>query len=72
MGDYCGSQTAMMPRRKRTRAQDRVARIATERRRNRDARTARRETLSGAEPAVVAGDPDPPPSEPARLARSSA
>ncbi|WP_156765353.1 HNH endonuclease signature motif containing protein, partial [Mycobacterium sp. 1245852.3] len=29
--DYCAERTAMMPRRRRTRAQDRAARVATER-----------------------------------------
>ncbi|BDE13973.1 hypothetical protein Mkiyose1665_04230 [Mycobacterium kiyosense] len=38
--DYCAERTAMMPRRRRTRAQDRATRIATERRHNRQARTA--------------------------------
>ncbi|ORA06516.1 HNH endonuclease signature motif containing protein, partial [Mycobacterium arosiense] len=33
--DYCADRTAMMPTRRRTRAQDRAARIATERRHNR-------------------------------------
>jgi hypothetical protein len=51
----------MMPKRRRTRAQDRAYRIATERRANRDARTARR-----AQPVSYFGpappdDDDPPP-----------
>jgi uncharacterized protein DUF222 len=37
--DYCGERTAMMPRRRRTRAQHHAQRIATERRHNRDVRT---------------------------------
>jgi hypothetical protein len=40
--DYCGQRSAMMPKRRRTRAQDRAHRITTERRQNHDARTAHR------------------------------
>ena len=40
--DHCGERTAMMPKRRRTRAQNRAHRIAAERRQNHDARTARR------------------------------
>ena len=40
--DYCAERTAMMPKRTRTRAQNRANRIATERRHNREARQARR------------------------------
>ena len=40
--DYCVERTAMMPKRRRTRAQNRAARVAAERRHNRDARLARR------------------------------
>jgi uncharacterized protein DUF222 len=36
--DYCGDRTAMMPKRRRTRAQNRAKRVATERRHNRQAR----------------------------------
>lgn len=39
---HCGERTTKMPRRRRTRAQDRAARIATERRHNRQARLARK------------------------------
>jgi hypothetical protein len=39
--DYCAQRSAMMPKRRRTRTQDRAHRIATERRQNRDARMAR-------------------------------
>lgn len=39
--DNCGQRTAMMPRRRRTRARDRATRIATERAHNRTARQAR-------------------------------
>jgi hypothetical protein len=38
--DYCAERTAMMPTRRRTRAQDRAARVAAERRQNRQARIA--------------------------------
>ena len=40
--DYCGDRTAMMPRRRRTRQQDRAHRVAVERRQNHQARTTRR------------------------------
>ncbi|BBX38908.1 hypothetical protein X011_25565 [Mycobacterium tuberculosis variant microti OV254] len=62
-GDYCGSRTVMMPRRTRTRAQDRATRITTERRRNRDARTARREERASSYVATVPPktDEEPPP-----------
>ncbi|OBI82631.1 HNH endonuclease signature motif containing protein [Mycobacterium sp. 1245805.9] len=40
--DYCDQRAAMMPKRRRTRAQDRATRIATERKHNRDARLARK------------------------------
>ncbi|MGD1254716.1 HNH endonuclease signature motif containing protein [Mycobacterium seoulense] len=52
--DFCAGRTAMMPRRRRTRTQDRATRTATERRHNRQAR----------QPApVTTADPDhdPPP-----------
>ena len=39
--DYCAERTAMMPKRRRTRAKDREYRIATERSQNHNARTAR-------------------------------
>ncbi|WP_396878285.1 hypothetical protein [Mycobacterium sp. SMC-2] len=39
---YCTQRTAMMPRRRRTRNQNRATRIATERRHNRDARLTRK------------------------------
>jgi hypothetical protein len=56
-------RTAMMPKRRRTRAQDRVTRIATERRHNRLARTARRAERSShyVGPAPPKADDDPPP-----------
>ncbi|GAA4293216.1 hypothetical protein GCM10023161_41370 [Mycobacterium paraffinicum] len=60
--DYCGQRTAMMPKRRRTRAHDRATRIAVERRHNRDARTLRRaESMSYRGPAPPDGDDDPPP-----------
>ena len=40
--DYCDERTAMMPKRRRTRRQDRTHRVATERRQNREARMSRR------------------------------
>ncbi|WP_197498518.1 HNH endonuclease signature motif containing protein, partial [Mycobacterium scrofulaceum] len=60
--DYCGQRTAMMPRRRRTRTQDRATRVAVERRHNRDARTARRvESVSYSGPAPPEADEEPPP-----------
>jgi Domain of unknown function (DUF222) len=60
--DYCGQRTAMMPKRRRTRTQNRAHRIATERRQNRDARVARRQTRrSYFEPAPPDTDGDEPP-----------
>jgi hypothetical protein len=60
--DYCGERTAMMPKRRRTRAQNRTHRIATERRQNHDAHTARRaEHMSSFGPGPPDTDDDPPP-----------
>jgi hypothetical protein len=61
--DYCGERGAMMPKRARTRAQDRAARIAIERRHNREARTvARRDCKAyGFGPRDAVGDGEPPP-----------
>ncbi|MGZ4564422.1 MAG: HNH endonuclease signature motif containing protein, partial [Mycobacterium sp.] len=60
--DYCAERTAMMPQRHRTRAQNRATRIATERRRNREARAARRaECWTYAGPAPPGSDEEPPP-----------
>ncbi|MGZ6779028.1 MAG: HNH endonuclease signature motif containing protein, partial [Mycobacterium sp.] len=61
--ERCGERTAMMPRRTRTRTQDRAYRIATERRHNRQARHARQDwreaySWSADQPA---GDGEPPP-----------
>jgi hypothetical protein len=61
--DYCAQRTAMMPTRRRTRAQNRATRIATERRQNRMAREARRKYCEPChfEPRGSAGDGEPPP-----------
>ncbi|MGA3255124.1 MAG: HNH endonuclease signature motif containing protein [Mycobacterium sp.] len=60
--DYCAERSAMMPKRRRTRAQNRAHRIATERRHNHHARTAQRtECSSYAGPAPPQTDNDPPP-----------
>ncbi len=56
--DYCGDRTAMMPKRTRTRAQNRAVRIATERRHNRQARFAAQVTHTER---PVEGDGEPPP-----------
>ena len=59
---YCGDRTAMMPKRRRTRAQNRAHRIAAERRENHKARTARKtEHRSYFGLAPPADDDDPPP-----------
>ncbi|MBS4728807.1 HNH endonuclease [Mycobacterium sp. SM1] len=59
--DYCGDRTAMMPTRRRTRAQNRAWRIATERRQNHQARYVRRaECLSYFGPTPPQNDHDPP------------
>ena len=63
-GDYCGDRNAMMPKRRRTRAQNRAHRVATERRQNHQARQAKRREREAAYfgPAPPAdGDNDPPP-----------
>ncbi|OBJ01791.1 hypothetical protein A5660_22965 [Mycobacterium alsense] len=58
----CPQRTAMMPRRRRTRAQERAYRVATERRHNRQARLTRKsETGDYFGPAPPTGDEDPPP-----------
>jgi Domain of unknown function (DUF222) len=61
--DYRGERTAMMPKRRRTRAQDRAHRIATERRQNRTARKARRKDCEPWHfgPGDAVGDGEPPP-----------
>jgi hypothetical protein len=59
----CADRTAMMPRRRRTRAQNRAARIAIERRQNHEARTTRAAQRIGyTDLAAPPGtDHDPPP-----------
>ncbi len=63
--EYCGDRNAMMPRRRRTRRQDRADRVAAERRRNHIARTSRRAdcpSYFGPAPARESDtDGDPPP-----------
>ena len=60
--DYCAERAAMMPTRRRTRAQDRAYRVATERRHNRQARLARKaRTHDYFGPAPPTDDDDPPP-----------
>ncbi|HVQ85241.1 MAG TPA: hypothetical protein VMS84_10935, partial [Mycobacterium sp.] len=59
---YRGERSAMMPKRRRTRAQNRANRITTERRQNREAHTARREQrVRSHGPAPPETDDDPPP-----------
>lgn len=60
----CGERTAMMPRRRRTRAQNRATRINVERNQNRKAREARRAAREAAmfpQVSPGSGDDDPPP-----------
>ena len=60
--NYCGERTAMMPKRRRIRSQNRADRVATERRRNRDSRMRRRaERPSYFGPAPPPDPDDPPP-----------
>jgi hypothetical protein len=60
--DNCGKRTAMMPQRRRTRAQNRAGRIATERRQNHHSRKARpAEHMSYFGPGPPQTDDDPPP-----------
>ncbi len=58
--ERCGERTAMMPKRHRTRAQDRAHRIATERNHNRRARRNQNEAYC-LSPGDTAGDGEPPP-----------
>jgi hypothetical protein len=61
--DYCGQRTAMMPKRRRTRAQNRAHRIATERSKNHEDRTTRRQhqpSYFGPAPPVGPDDDLPP------------
>ncbi len=63
-GDRCGERDAMMPKRRRTRAQNRAHRVATERRHNREARQAKgreREAAYFGPAPPPDGDDDPPP-----------
>jgi Domain of unknown function (DUF222) len=48
--DYCAQRSAMMPKRRRTRAQDRAYRVATERRANHQARMGRQAEHAGLAP----------------------
>jgi hypothetical protein len=61
--DYCGERAAMMPKRARTRAQDRAHRVAAERRQNRMARQAPRRDCEPYDfgPRDAVGDGEPPP-----------
>ncbi len=60
--DSCGQRTAMMPKRRRTRAQNRAHRIATERRQNHTTRTTQRaESARYAGPAPPDTGEEPPP-----------
>jgi hypothetical protein len=62
VADRCGKPTAMMPKRRRTRAQNRAHRIAAERRENQRARKARiAQCLPDAGPPPTGADPEPPP-----------
>jgi hypothetical protein len=55
--DYCADRNAMMPKRRRTRTQDRAHRVAAERQANQQARMARQVEHAGLAPP----DDDPPP-----------
>jgi hypothetical protein len=55
--DYCAQRSAMMPKRRSTRTQDRAYRVSTERRANHQARMARQAEHVGPAPP----DDDPPP-----------
>ncbi|OMC54175.1 hypothetical protein A5747_16870 [Mycobacterium sp. IS-836] len=57
--DYCAERTAMMPKRRRTRAQNRASAVAIERNHNRRARLERQALLAG--PAPPPEDDEPPP-----------
>jgi hypothetical protein len=60
--DYCAQRSAMMPKRRRTRAKDRAYRVAAERRQNHDARISRRaQAASYFGPSPPQTDDDPPP-----------
>jgi hypothetical protein len=57
----CGNTTAMMPTRRRTRAQERSQRIAAERNRNRDDRLARQRAYTRTRPTSLGEHDEPPP-----------
>lgn len=63
--ERCADRTAMMPTRRRTRAQDRAHRVAAERRQNHQARQAKRREREaaylGLAPPIDSGDDEPPP-----------
>ncbi|MFZ1178404.1 MAG: DUF222 domain-containing protein, partial [Mycobacterium sp.] len=61
--DYCGQRSAMMPTRRRTRAQNRAHRVAAERQHNQMAREARQKHSETCYfgPRDAAGDGEPPP-----------
>jgi len=60
--EYCGDRTAMMPKRSRTRQQDRAHRVAAERRQSHLARTTRHtDSNSYLTPTPADADDDPPP-----------
>lgn len=59
--DHCADRTAMMPRRRRTRAENHARYITAERAQNRNAREARKKTRQAAwfPPTSPPADPDP-------------
>jgi hypothetical protein len=59
--DRCGERTAMMPTRRRTRAQQRSQRITAERNRNRNDRLTRQRAYTYARAAPLGDADDPPP-----------
>jgi hypothetical protein len=59
LDDDCGERTAMMPRRRRTRAQNRAQRVAAERKHNREARHAAAQARANAETQALQANPPP-------------
>ena len=62
--DRCGERTSMMPKRRRTRSQNRSQRVAAERRQNHDARQSRRRASTVFYDGLLTpteGDGEPPP-----------
>jgi hypothetical protein len=59
--DRCGDRAAMMPKRRRTRAQNRAHRVAAEHRQNHTAQIATREASYSDRPDPHHGDGEPPP-----------